>query len=180
MKKYNTINSVTVKEVKDFRKKHSMTQKDFAAFIGVSKVTVERWETGDKPIEGPVAMLISMLTEHEEWMEAKEIPEKRYNLRMWYMFRDRKCTLIDVDEINQKVAVKNYVTNIFFRAFGANDEPTFEDYKEFLKSRCFPETRDKMKIQLEMLGIPFYDPMLIIEKTQGRMAEDEFWILIER
>ena len=37
-----------------------------------------------------------------------------------------------------------------------------------------------MKIQLEVLGLPFYDPMLIIEKTQGRMADDDFWILIER
>ena len=46
--------------------------------------------------------------------------------------------------------------------------------------RCFPETRDKMKLELKKLGIPFYDPMLIIEKTQGRMAEDEFSIRIER
>ena len=34
--------------------------------------------------------------------------------------------------------------------------------------------------QLEGLGIPFYDPILIIEKTAGRMAEDDFWIKIER
>lgn len=40
--------------------------------------------------------------------------------------------------------------------------------------------RDKMKIHLQALGIPFYDPMLIIEKTGGRMAEDDFWIDIER
>ena len=51
---------------------------------------------------------------------------------------------------------------------------------QFLKSRCFPETRDKIKIQLDALGIPFYDPMLIIGKTQGRMAEDDFWIMIEK
>ena len=64
-----------------------------------------------------------------------------------------------------------------FRAFGANTNPNYVDYEEFLKSRCFPETRDKIKIQLE---IPFYDPMLIIGKTQGRMAEDDFWIMIEK
>ena len=27
---------------------------------------------------------------------------------------------------------------------------------------------------------PFYDPIMIIEKTEGRMAEDNFWIRIER
>jgi putative transcriptional regulator len=37
-----------------------------------------------------------------------------------------------------------------------------------------------MKIGLRELGIPFYDPLLIIEKTAGRMAEDDFWIRIER
>lgn len=59
-------------------------------------------------------------------------------------------------------------------------EPGFEDYEEFLKTRCFPETRDKIKLELKRLGIPFYDPILIIEKTEGRMAEDKFWIRIER
>lgn len=67
-----------------------------------------------------------------------------------------------------------------FRALGANTNPNYVDYGEFLKSRCFPETRDKIKIQLDALGIPFYDPMLIISKTQGRMAEDDFWIMIEK
>ena len=28
--------------------------------------------------------------------------------------------------------------------------------------------------------VPFYDPFMIIEKTEGRMAEDDFWIRIER
>ena len=87
--------------------------------------------------------------------------------------------MIDVDEINRRVRVRNYTDNLLYRAFGINGNPTYEDYEEFLKSRCFPETRDKIKIELELLGIPFYDPMLIIEKTNGRMAEDEFWIYIE-
>ncbi len=50
----------------------------------------------------------------------------------------------------------------------------------FLQSRCFPPERDKIKLQLEALGIPFYDPLLIIEKTEGRMAEDHFWLKVER
>lgn len=57
---------------------------------------------------------------------------------------------------------------------------TFEEYEDFLKSRCFPEERDKIKTILKELNLPFYDPLLIIEKTQGRMAEDDFWIKIER
>lgn len=53
-------------------------------------------------------------------------------------------------------------------------------YEEFLESRCFPSSRDKMKLVLKDLELPFYDPLMIIEKTGGRMAEDDFWIQIER
>jgi len=37
-----------------------------------------------------------------------------------------------------------------------------------------------MKLVLQELNLPFYDPLLIIEKTEGRMEEDNFWIKIER
>lgn len=37
-----------------------------------------------------------------------------------------------------------------------------------------------MKLILRDLELPFYDPLMIIEKTEGRMAEDHFWIRIER
>ena len=30
------------------------------------------------------------------------------------------------------------------------------------------------------LDLPFYDPLMIVEKTNGRMAEDQFWLKIER
>lgn len=95
-----------------------------------------------------------------------------------YMFKNELCTIIDVDEVNRDVVIKNYKKNLIFRAFGAIEEPNYDDYEEFLKSRCFPETRDKMKLVLKDLNIPFYDPLLIIEKTEGRMAEDDFWIKV--
>lgn len=101
-------------------------------------------------------------------------------VRMWYMYKNKVCTLIDVDEVKQIVQIKNYADNIMFRAFGSNQKPDIEDYREFLESRCFPRTRDKMKLMLRDLGIPFYDPYLIIQKTEGRMAEDDFWIRIEK
>ena len=67
-----------------------------------------------------------------------------------------------------------------FRAFGVMEEPDYNQYIEFLESRCFPRTRDKMKLELKRLDLPFYDPLMIIEKTEGRMAEDDFWIKIEK
>ena len=37
-----------------------------------------------------------------------------------------------------------------------------------------------MKLILKDLDLPFYDPLMIIQKTEGKMAEDHFWIRIER
>ena len=84
-----------------------------------------------------------------------------------------------MDELNREIEVKNYTADPLFRAFGAKLEPGYEDYEAFLESRCFPRTRDKMKLQLKMMDLPFYDPIMIIQKTQGRMADDHFWLKVE-
>lgn len=69
---------------------------------------------------------------------------------------------------NQQLSVGRWV----IRAFGRNTEPDYKDYKEFLESRCFQGTRDKMKVELKKLDIPFYDPILIIEtqRAEWRMT----------
>lgn len=85
-----------------------------------------------------------------------------------------------MNEPERKVKVKNYTDKIMFRAFGVVETPDYDQYLEFLESRCFPSSRDKMKLILKDLDLPFYDPMMIIEKTEVRMAEDDFWIRIER
>ena len=34
------------------------------------------------------------------------------------------------------------------------------------------------KMIAERMNLPFYDPLLIVEKTQGRMEGDHQWIMI--
>ncbi len=167
----------------DFRRLRGilgMTQKEFAMLTGVSHRTVETWETKGEPVTGPVAALAAILFRWPELLEKLALPEKRFGLRLWYMYKNTVCTVIDVDEINRRVAIRNYTDSPLFRAFGVNPEPSYEDYEAFLESRCFPKTRDKLPLELKKLGIPFYDPILIIGKTAGRMAEDDFWLRIER
>ena len=90
MKRYNVPDYITAEEIKKFRKKLGMTQKKFAELLGVSKPTVERWENGEKKITGPVVMLIDLLSEHDDWLENREIPEQKYSLRLWYMYKNKK------------------------------------------------------------------------------------------
>ena len=179
-KEYITPKYTTAEEIKRVRTSLNLTQKEFASFIGVSKPTVERWESGDSHITGPVVFLIEVLRRSPELRDEFEVPEKNTPIRLKYYYRDMLCTVIDVDEVKQTVKIRNYTDNLIFRAFGRNEKPTFKDYEEFLESRCFPESRDKMKLVLKQYDIPFYDPFLIIEKTGGRMEDDEFHIVIER
>ena len=175
--KFITPDYIRAEELKDIRKKLGLTQKEFAELIGVSKPTIERWETSEK-INGPIVLLSQMLT--KEYVDELKVPEKILPIRMWYMYKNKKCTLIDVDEVKKQLVIKNYIDNIQFIAFGDNKNPTYEDYENFLETRCFSKDRDKMKLVLEDLGLPFYDPLMIIEKTEGRMAEDDFWIKVEK
>ena len=89
-------------------------------------------------------------------------------------------TTIHADFLHKTIQIENHTDRILDTAFGVNTTPTWKDFETFLEDRCFPRTRDKMKLVLEDIGLPFYDTFMIIEKTQGRMAEDDFWIRIEK
>ena len=178
MANYVLENRCKPEEIRAKRKELKMTQKEFAEFTGVSKPTVERWENSKTDVVGPIALLIKMLT--PEYLEDISIPERTAPLRMWYMYKDIRCTLIDVNEAKQSVSIKNYTDRVQFRAFGIIEKPSFKDFEDFLEERCFSKNRDKLKLVLDDLDLPFYDPYLIIEKTEGRMAEDDFWILVEK
>lgn len=167
-------------EVKMIRKKLKMKQKELAALMNVSVKTVEHWESSGGSVSGAAAAMLCVLRERPWLPEELEIPKREFPLRLRYMNGNRLCTVIDVNDTEQRVKIKNYVTDPLYRAFGKNEHPTYGDYEVFLESRCFPRTRDKMKIILEELNLPFYDPFLIIQKTKGKMAEDDFWIEIER
>jgi putative transcriptional regulator len=181
MDKYVMNQSLCGEDIRQVRNLLGMTQKEFASFVCASKRTVETWESKKgEEISGPIVPLVEILLRKPELAEKLELPADRWKLRLIYYYKHLVCSVIDVDEAKRRVRVRNYVHNPVFRAFGVNTEPEYEDYEEFLKSRCFPETRDKIKLELKRLGIPFYDPIMIIEKTEGRMAEDHFWLRIER
>lgn len=179
-KKYVISNNISGKDICRIRKNLNMTQQEFADFLNCSKRAVQEWEKSEKPIKGVIVTLLDIIQRSPDIIEKLTLHPNKLKIRLYYMYENIVCTVIDVDEINRKVKIKNYIENTLFRAFGINNEPTFEEYENFLESRCFPKERDKIKIELKKLNIPFFDPFMIIEKTQGRMAEDKFWIKIER
>lgn len=89
------------------------------------------------------------------------------------------CTLICADFTDKTLAAENYTDNIVKTAFGNNDCPDWNDFMNFLEERCLPKARAGIREYLEAIGVSEYDPMEIIKKTAGRMAEDNQWIEME-
>ncbi len=179
-KEYAVAQYISGNDIKILRKKMKISRKDFAKLAGVSVKTVEYWEGNDKEVSGPVVLMCRLLDENILLAERLLIPVQEYPLRILYMYKNQPCTVIDVDEAKQVVKIKNFTDKLAYRAFGSIENPDYGQFIEFVKSRCFPETRDKIKIELEALGLPFYDPISIMEKTAGKMAEDLFSVKIIR
>ena len=92
---------------------------------------------------------------------------------------DTLCTKICADYTEQNLAVENYTENLVKTAFGKNEVPTWQDFVNFLEERCIPRSRSGLREYLEAINVEEYDPLEIIKKTQGRMAEDDQWIRLE-
>lgn len=97
-------------------------------------------------------------------------------LRIHYMHEDKLCSIIDVDFKHKKVYVTNKTNRILLRAFGVVTDPDWEQFEAFLERRCFPRTRAYVKEILRDIGVDTYEPLQILEKTQGKMAEDFHWM----
>ena len=91
---------------------------------------------------------------------------------------DTLCSVIKADFATKQVSVKNYVDSVLDTAFGVNLNPTWSDFIDFLADRCIPRTRCGLSYYLDAVGVPEYDPVQLVEKTHGRMAEDHKWLEI--
>ena len=60
------------------------------------------------------------------------------------------------------------------------DEPTAARLWEKAQLQYCAFLEDEPALGGVKMTASIYDPILIIEKTEGRMAEDKFWIRIER
>lgn len=96
-----------------------------------------------------------------------------------YYHEETLCSKIAANYTGCTLAVENYTPNILHTAFGNNPSPTWEDLQLFLEERCIPRTRAGLREYLEAIGVEEYDPLEIIKKTAGRMAEDAQWLRVE-
>lgn len=88
------------------------------------------------------------------------------------------CTKICADRTTCTLAIENHTADVLRTAFGVNQNPTWDDLQQFLESRSVPRQRDGLRYYLAELGLEKYDPLEIIRKTDGCMAEDNCRLVI--
>lgn len=105
--------------------------------------------------------------------------QKGHRLKEYrYYDGDILCTVILADFTAEQICVENKAVALLDTAFGVNETPSWEDFLAFLEDRCIPKTRKGLDRYLDAVGVPEYDPVQLVGKTQGRMAEDHKWLEI--
>ncbi len=92
---------------------------------------------------------------------------------------DDLCSVICADLTDKTVKHEDYTKNCMKTPFGNNKNPDFSDFESFLEERCIPESRAGIQEYLNVLNIDSYEPLEIIKKTKGVMAEDNIHLELE-
>lgn len=139
--------------------------------MNLADAQIEMYYDGEKIIIAPHLSLCDFL---------KKKKDQNHDL-IYVCFYDGEilCSKICADYTDKTIVAENHTKNIVKTAFGNNMAPTWEDYQNFLEERCIPKNRSNLREYLETIGVESYDPLKIIEKTAGRMAEDNQWIKLE-
>ena len=108
--------------------------------------------------------------------EYKDTHNRNKLLQLQFFHGDSLCTTILADETAEKVLIENHTSDPLYTAFGVNENPGWQDYQSFLEERCIPKSRAGLQEYLNAIGVDEYQPLEIIRKTKGRMAEDRSWL----
>lgn len=158
------------------RRRAGETITSLAKEYGVSRQTLSSYLNPKEIEKEQIYRTIRKWTELNRKFRSIDVGE--YQMRMDFMCQEELCTTILIDFQRQRIAVQNETEDLIHRAFGIKAKPTWEDFEEFLESRCFPRTREHLRLVLEDVEVDSYDPLAIVEKTKGRMAEDFQWLKI--
>ena len=123
-------------------------------------------------------IIISPHLSMDEFLEKKESLGHKL-LKLEFYDGENLCTKIIADFTDETLSVENTTEHIVKTAFGKNEVPTWDDFLNFLEERCVPRSRSGIREYLETIGAEEYNPIEIIKKTSGRMAEDNQWIKLE-
>lgn len=171
------------RELDEIRRQHdsgkSVTQ--LAQAYHVSRQTLSKY-LNRKEQENPAIPQEEIYRTYSKWKKLNSCfgveNVADYTIRMDFMNGDECCTHLLIDCRRQRILIQNTTDVLLHRAFGVKQKPSWQDFEDFLEERCFPRTRAHLRLVLQDIDVDSYDPLAIVEKTNGRMAEDNQWLRI--
>lgn len=144
----------------------------WVAELGLADSKIEIAFDGERIIVSPHLSI-------NEFLEKKQSLGHKL-LKLEFYDGEILCTKIIADFTDETLFVENTTEHIVKTAFGKNEVPTWDDFLNFLEERCVPRSRSGIREYLETIGVEQYNPIEIIKKTSGRMAEDNQWLKWEK
>lgn len=92
--------------------------------------------------------------------------EQPFELRINYYRSGVLTSVVDVNEGARIIEVTHYTGRSGLRLFGGDDFPTYDEFVEFVRSRC----------DEKQLANPFFDPISDIEQTHGVSEDDDIYL----
>ena len=172
------------REQEEIRRQHdsgkSVTQ--LAQKYRVSRQTLSKYLNPKEQEEPAFLQMEEIYRTYSKWQKLNSCfgveNVADYTLRMDFMNGEECCTHLLIDCRRKKILIQNTTDVLLHRAFGVKPKPNWQDFEFFLEERCFPGTRAHLRLVLQDIGVDSYDPLAIVEKTKGRMAEDNQWLRI--
>lgn len=130
---------ISADEVVAIRNSNGLTTREFAAILNVNIKTIERWEKGVSTPSGTAATILDLIKRYPETINQLKVDKMPFDLRLKIYKNTANPTLIcviDVNEVDRFVELKNYTANTDDLPFGDNLRPGFEEYDNFIRSLC--------------------------------------------
>lgn len=95
----------------------------------------------------------------------------------WYC-GDEKTAEFTVDRAKKKVKVTNFKDDPHYLPFAPNVELDWDRWEWLIRRRCISPNNGWVKEHLAIIGLTKWDPYEIIRKTEGRMAGDNYRLVL--
>lgn len=150
--------------------------------ISLPSKWIKQMQMGDSPVElsfDGERIIISPVKTMEQFIR-EGLSKKHTLVKLEYYSGKNLCTEICADYTDKVISHKDHTESFLLKAFGNNNNPDWNDYLDFLQERCIPKNRAGLPYYLDAVGAAEYEPLKIIARTQGKMAEDNFRLRWEK
>ncbi|MBR2028868.1 MAG: AbrB/MazE/SpoVT family DNA-binding domain-containing protein [Oscillospiraceae bacterium] len=146
----------------------------------IKELGLDKDNSAELVFDGKSIIIRPMLSDDINKFKSAAIKSEHNVVQYEYFDKATLCSTIICDFTDKTLRVVNHTDNLLKTAFGVQNKPDWNDFMEFMAERCVPKTRDNLTEILKKLNLNSYDAVAIVEKTQGRMAEDDQWLKITK